>query len=145
MEEAHIHLQESVEVARSSNDDWTVANVLESWGRHLFHRKDIDEAYSCLQDSMAIARSLQDKESAVRILMMMVKVEIERGNVNQATEYAEESLSLAQELDTKPLVALALNTSGDAAQHIQNDSHCFHIGPTGTQYIGGCCPTHGRL
>lgn len=116
MEEAHIYLQQSVEAAYSSNDDWTIANTLESWGRHLFYQKDISAAYSCLQDSMAIARNLQDKETAVRILMIMVKMEIECENVNKAKAFAEESLALARVFGTKPLIALALHTSGDAAQ-----------------------------
>ena len=56
--EAELHLQESVESARASEDAWTLANALESFGRFMHYQGRSREASACLEESVAIARGL---------------------------------------------------------------------------------------
>jgi tetratricopeptide (TPR) repeat protein len=87
---------------------------LESFGRFMHVQGQTNEASSFLEESATIARSLSDKETTVRILAALVTLEAEKGNETKAVVFALESFDLAQELGTTPLIALALETLGNA-------------------------------
>jgi predicted ATPase/Tfp pilus assembly protein PilF len=108
-------LEEGVEMARASGDQWSLANALESLGRFMYRQGQFENAHHLLAEGVTLMRVVGDKESLARFLYPFVSLELARGNMAQAAVLAQESFDLARGLGTTPLKAISLESLGSVA------------------------------
>ncbi|HEY0756903.1 MAG TPA: tetratricopeptide repeat protein [Ktedonobacteraceae bacterium] len=110
LEEVPQLLARSLEAARASRDDWSLANTLEVLAEFSFAQGKADEAFAFIQEALTLARKIEDAENLGRLLNTSVSIEIALQHLDLAEKQAKESLDLAT---TKPLRALALTGLAD--------------------------------
>ncbi len=107
-DEARIHLEESLAIARELGDPHRVAVVLQPLGQAYLGQGDIAKARECLDEALALARASGDPREIATATAALAQLHRVEGALDLAEPLYEQALALARKLEDGDTIALAL-------------------------------------
>jgi class 3 adenylate cyclase/tetratricopeptide (TPR) repeat protein len=116
-DEGEEYMQESLAIARSTNDKRGIAWALNGMGVLAQWRGWYTQAIRCYEESLTIAREIGDMTRTAGALNNIGLVKIELGLFDEARPPLEESLHMTREMGRRAGMISALNNLGRLAQY----------------------------
>jgi predicted ATPase/DNA-binding SARP family transcriptional activator/DNA-binding CsgD family transcriptional regulator len=107
--------EESLAVARESENHRIVPDVLNGLGWTAFDDGEFERAQALWEEALELDRQLGSKMVASNVLMNMGYTELARGDHERATKLVEEGLAIGRQLGDKSVVSTGLFCLGIAA------------------------------
>lgn len=107
-DEAEMHLQEGLAIAREMGRSEMVAAILQPLGFAALGRGDGVRARVSLEEALALARRQQDKRELAAALNQVAQIDRIDGRTAEAAARYEEALSLAREIGDLTIIAVTL-------------------------------------
>jgi CHAT domain-containing protein len=111
--------EETLELARATNDRYGEAQALGNLGNAYSAVDDTQRAIDYQQKSLVIAREIRDRLQEAQALLNLGTSYSSLGDYAKALEYHQQSLAIVQELRARLGEGIALNNLGDALLHLR--------------------------
>ncbi len=115
------YFEQAYDIAKSLNDGFLLAFVLEHQGYHAQSQGDFENARRYFAEEVALAEQIQDPETTFYALLNLGSAEHVLGEYAVALSHHEEALRLGRELDNRIWEAYALQSMGED-YHQLNDA-----------------------
>ena len=119
-------LEESLEIARRSEDKRSIAVSLNAVAVNAREQDDLAASQALFEESLVLWRDLQDDLAVARALSNLANVVKLQGDYKRARSLYQEGMSIFRELGDRTGVGWALNHQGDVARE-QGDSEAARL------------------
>ena len=117
-EEAGLHLESAVAIAREVGDTRLAGRILTTLGWRYQGQSKLEEADSCLSRALEIARDVGDRRNEGIVLNTLGLLHHMQGEIEQAREFHEAGLLLARSVGDRRTEGVTLSNLGILHQHL---------------------------